>query len=615
MLSSIRNKTKGWLAYLIVGLITIPFALFGINEYFTGASNIIVATINDDEISKEEFLSEFEPKKRRLQQELAEKYTTEFDYVLKQSTIESMINRRLLDQLADELGHATTAGELQAFIQSNNVFKEDGKFSLERYKQLLRLNGYSDVKYETTKLTELTQGQLKYNLLDSAFVTPSALKQLQALNDQEREFGYIQLNADDYSGKVKVDIKSVKDFYDNQKESFFEPQKIKVDFIELSLKQIAKGIKVNEDELFNFYEDEKERFTTEEERQAQHILVESKQEANEIIELLNKGGDFAKLAATHSQDTSSKDSGGDLGFFTLGVMMPEFEAKVFSMKEGEVSAPVKTEFGYHVIKLNNIQAGSIKPFDDAIRSELVELYTQRAAQKLLYDLTEQLTNLAYEVSLDEAADQMSLELNTSEFFAQNSTQYDQKFIETAFSEIVLSKGENSELTELSKDKFVVLRLKDKLAQRQKSFDEVKGEINTHLTTLLAKTFVDDIAQKIATLFTNSDDKVAQELMTKNQLKWQKVGWIKRDSNKADVVIVNKVFALSKPNAGSAIYSSQSLGKRRSIVIQLSGVKTSNDAPSKVLERALLNFESDEMFKGILTTLRKNSDFKVFTDRL
>lgn len=613
MLSSIKDKTKGPITIAIVVLISLTFvitALYGIDFNSSGS---VVANVDGEEISQKEFLSEFDPKKRQLQQDLAEKYTAEFDNMLKQSTLESMINRRLLDQLAENMGHATTAEELQTLIQSNNLFKVDGQFSIERYKKLLALNGYSDVKYESTKLAELTQGQIKYNLLDSAFVTPSALKNLQALNDQQREFSYIQLNADNYSDKVKVAAESVKDFYDNQKESFFEPQKLKVDFVELSLDQISKTIQVNDDELFNFYEDEKERFTTEEERQAQHILVDSEQQAKQIVAQLNKGADFAKLAAKHSQDTGSKDAGGDLGFFTLGVMTPEFEAKVFSMKAGEVSSPVKTEFGYHVIKLNAIQAGEIKPFE-SVRDDLTKLYQQTKAQKSLYDLTEQLTNLAYEVSLEEVADQMSLTLNTSDFFTQNSAQYEQKFVDAAFSDVVFNKGENSEPIELSGDKVVVLRVKEKLAQRQKSFDEVKGEINTHLTTLLAKTFVDNIAKQITELLTKGDNEAAQALMNKNQLQWNEIGWIKRDSDKADVIIVNKVFALPKPNS-STTYSAQSLDKRQSVVIALSKVKTSNEAPSSALKNSLLNFESDEMFKSILTTLRKNADLEIFTERL
>ena len=613
LLKSIKENSKGVVTYVIVGLISLTFvitALYGID--FSGSSNV-VAIVNDDEISQDDFRSEFNAKKRRLQQELDEKYTAEFDNALKQSTLESMINRRLLNQLASELGHATTGRELQALIHSNNVFKIDGKFSLEKYKQMLRLNGYSDTQYEAVKSTELTQSQVKYNLLNSAFVTPYALQNLSKLNNQQRKFSYIKLIADQYKSKVKVDIKSVEEYYDKQTESFFEPKKIKVDFIELSLSEIAKDIKVNDDELFNFYEDEKERFTTEEERQAQHILVESKQQAEQITTQLNSGADFSKLAETHSLDTGSKDAGGDLGFFTLGVMMSEFEDKVFSMKVGEVSSPVKTEFGYHVIKLNNIQTGTVKPFDE-IRVELAELYTQRAAQKSLYDLTEQLTNLAYEASLEEASDQMNLKLNTSEFFAQNSTEFEPKFASAAYSDLVLNKGENSELIELSKDRFVVLRVKDKLAERQKLFDEVKGEINTHLTTLLSKTFIDNVAKQITDALTKGDNKTAQVLMDKNQLKWKEVGWVKRDSIKADVAIVNQVFALPKPT-NATTYSAQSLNKSQSIVIALSKVKTTDDTSAKALERSLLNFESDAMFNGILTTLRKNADLEIFTERL
>ncbi|MBT4182189.1 MAG: peptidylprolyl isomerase, partial [Candidatus Thioglobus sp.] len=385
MLSSIKNKTKGWVAYLIVGLITIPFALFGINEYFTGASNIVVASVDEQEISKEEFLTEFNPQKRRLQQKLAEKYNTDFDTVLKQSIINQMIDRRLLDQLAERMSHATSNSELNAIIQTNELFQDQGRFSLEKYKNLLRLNGYSASQYESIRAKELTQNQIKYNLLDSAFMLPSQLEKLQNLNDQQREFSYIKLAADDYTAKVNVDEKSVKDYYQNQKESFFAPEQAKIEFVELSLAEVAKSIDVTDDELFNFYEDDQARFTTEEERQAQHILLETKEMADEVLALLDAGGDFSKLAAQYSQDTGSKDTGGDLGMFGRGVMVDAFEKSAFALQEGQVSGAIKSEFGYHIIKLNKIQAGSVKPFE-SVKSELTKLYTQAQAQKNLYNL-------------------------------------------------------------------------------------------------------------------------------------------------------------------------------------------------------------------------------------
>jgi peptidyl-prolyl cis-trans isomerase D len=614
MLSSIKNKTKGWVAYVIVGLITIPFALFGINEYFTGASNIVVASIDDEEISKEEFLTEFNPQKRRLQQKLAEKYNTDFDNVLKQSIVNQMIDRRLLDQLAERMSHATSNSELNAIIQTNDLFQEQGRFSLEKYKNLLRLNGYSASQYESIRAKELTQNQIKYNLLDSAFMLPSQLEKLQNLNDQQREFSYIKLAADDYTAKVNVDEKSVKDYYQNQKESFFTPEQAKIEFVELSLAEVAKSIDVTDDELFNFYEDDQARFTTEEERQAQHILLETKEVADEVLALLDAGGDFSKLAVQYSQDIGSKDTGGDLGMFGRGVMVDAFEKSAFAMQEGQVSGAIKSEFGYHIIKLNKIQAGSIKSFE-SVKPELTKLYTQSQAQKNLYNLTEQLANLAYEASLEEVASQMALKMNVSEFFDREDSKIDDKMLAAAFSDVVLNKGENSEVLELDQDRFVVLRLKQKLPQRQKTFKEVKGEINTHLTSLLAKTFVDNIATQISKSSQAGDNESVNKLMSKNSLEWTAVGWVKRDTKKADISIINKVFALSKPKSGS-VFSAQSLDRRNAVVINLTNVKVSESKTSQAnLETVLLGFESNEVFVNILQTLRAQAEIKVFNSNL
>ena len=614
MLGSIKEKTKGWVAYLIVGLITIPFALFGINEYFTGASNVVVASINDNDITQEEFLSEFQPQQRRLQQNLAEKYDSEFDTVLKQSVLNQMIDRRLLDNLAEKLSYATTQGELSAIISMNDLFIENGKFSIDRYKQLLRLNGYTTKQYEDIKAKELTQNQIKYNLLDSAFVVPSQLERLKSLNDQQRQFNYIVLNANDYTEKVKVEEKSVKDYYSNQKESFFAPEQVKIEFVELTLDGVAKDVEVNDDELFNFYEDEKARFSTEEQRKAQHILLEDETTANKVYDLITQGADFAKLAGEYSQDPGSKDNGGDLGFFTKGVMMPEFENQVFSMAVDELSAPIKTEFGHHIIKLTAIKAGTEKDFN-SVKTEVTELYTKAEAQKSLYKLTEQLENLAYEASLEEISDQMGLKRQTSEFFARNTQTLNQKIVSAAFSNEVLNKGENSTVIELSDEKLMVLRLVKKIPQRQKTFDEVKGEINTHLGSLLAKTFIDNIAKQIVKDLNDNNQEAVKALMTKNNLKWQNVGWVGRDSNKADTAIINKVFALPKPGKSNS-YSAQSLSKRSSVVLDLSAVKIEDSKTLNAdLERSILSFESNEVFVNILKSLRSQADIQVYSERL
>ncbi|WP_143243077.1 peptidyl-prolyl cis-trans isomerase, partial [Bathymodiolus azoricus thioautotrophic gill symbiont] len=520
---------------------------------------------------------------------------------------------RVLAQLADESDYATTQRELQMLIQSNDVFKVEGKFSIDRYKDLLRLNGISDVEYERIQTEGLTQNQIKRNFSDSAFLTPSALKRIQSLNDQERKFSHIMLNTKNYIDEVKVNPESVKEFFDENKQVFLEPQKVKVDFVELSTKEIAKSIKVNDDDLSNLYEDEQARFSTEEERKAQHILVESEGLANTIITQLKQGESFAELAAKHSQDTGSKDSGGDLGFFAMGAMVPEFEAKVFAMKEGEVSSPVKTDFGYHIIKLNKIKASEVKSFE-SLRSELTKLYTEREVQKSIYKLTEQLSNLSYEEDLEAVANQMDLELRTSEFFTQDTKEHDAKFVAAAYSDEVLNKGESSKLIELSKDKFVVLRINERNPQREKTFDEVKVEIAKHLSGLLAKTFIDNVADKITALLSKGDTTTVQKLMEKYQLTWKDVGWVKRSSREENTGIINIVFSLPKPNDG-VIYDAQSLNAEQSIVLKLSAIRVSNNVPNNALSSVILGFESEAFFNSILKTLHKDIDIKIFSDRL
>ena len=614
MLGAIRNKSKGWLAYLIVGLITIPFALFGINEYFTGASNIVVATVDDEEISREDFIQQFNPQKRRLQQELGKQYDNDFDAVLKRSVLEKMINEALLNSLSDQLSHVTTGSELSQIIQANDLFHVDGKFSLERYEQILRLNGYTKFSYEASKAGELTQTQLKYNLLDSAFITPSALARLEALNNQQRQLRFAILKAADYLDQASVSQAQTNAYFEQNQSRFFEKAKVKIDYVELSADEISKEVAIDEDALFNYYEDEQARFSTEEERQAQHILVADETVANSIYDQLSKGGDFAKLAAEHSEDPGSKDNAGDLGFFTKGVMVEAFENKVFAMQIGETSAPVKSDFGYHIIRLNAVKGGETKSFE-SVRGEVDKLYRQQQAQQALYNLTEQLANLAYEGSLEEVAAQMGLTLRSSDFFDEDATNHDKKVVVSAFSDAVLNKGENSEVLELSNGKYWVLRVSDKQAQRAKALAEVEDEIKAQLKLSAAKIWTDKLAQSLADVMRTGDQQQVDALMKKHQLSLSEAKWVGREDKDLDSTLLTQLFAMPKPAKDDASYLGGSLDASRSAVIELSGLKTEEKALGAALSNAILINQADELFAGTLRSLRQAADIQIFSDRL
>ena len=205
-----------------------------------------------------------------------------------------------------------------------------------------------------------------------------------------------------------------------------------------------------------------------------------------ILKEIRQGGDFSELARIHSKDITSSEEGGDLGLFERELMVPEFDAAVFGMNVGDISDVIKTDYGYHIIKLNEIQPSTLQTFEE-VEEQLLALHKKNTNQNALYELQEELSNLAYEESIDVVSNQLDLELQTSDFFSELSTEYEEVFVSTAFSDIVLNDGENSDVIELSKDRFVVMNLVNQQPERQKILDEVENQIVDILRNIRCKT--------------------------------------------------------------------------------------------------------------------------------
>jgi peptidyl-prolyl cis-trans isomerase D len=315
MLANIKNKTKGPVAYLIVGLITIPFALVGVNQFLEGQQNLAIASVGGDEITQTQYLPLLNRQQRSMQEQLGDNYTAQMEAELKQRTISSLINDKVLENLASDLGLATTISEVKEEILLNQNFYKDGKFDLEQYQTILRLNGYTTTEYEALILEQKTNLQLKENLLSSEFFTTSAKKQLNDLINQERNVAYAEFKNADFESKVKVNANEIKKYFDENSANFNNEKQIKVDFVELSTKTLLDKITANDTDLVAFYEDVKENYTTDETREASHILIEDEKLASEVLAKLKNGDDFAKLAKEYSIDDSNSGSGGELRIF------------------------------------------------------------------------------------------------------------------------------------------------------------------------------------------------------------------------------------------------------------------------------------------------------------
>jgi len=610
LISSIKKKSTGFVAYFIVGLIALTFivtALYGIDFMGSGQT---VAKVGDKEISKTEFIKNFVPQQRNLQQQLGADYSADIENILKQTVIDQMVNSQILFQYAQNHGYVTTPKEVQTNIAKNEVFYRDGKFDVDQYKKILRLNGYSVQEYEASQFQQLTQEQLRSNIEKSAFVTDFERKNVTSLLNQERKFDYLEIPVKDFSDQVSITDSMLKDYFDKNQDRFIKPMKVSVDFVELNLDEVTKSISPSDDDLAILYDEEKNRFSTDEERKAQHILVENKVTADQVISLINEGKSFDDLAKEYSIDTGSKNSGGDLGFFGIGVMVPEFETAVFAMKEGEVSAPIKSEFGFHVIKLNKIKESSLKSFDE-VKEQLVKIYQKNQGQKMIYDLSDEMTNLAYEGSLEELAEKMNLKLQTSELFSKTSKSPNKKMINAAFSDPVLNRGENSEPIDLGDDKLVVLRLNNLEKSRNLNFDEVKTQVEGIVKTQESKKLADKLTDEIITSI--SDNQKTDEILKKNNLNWTSVGWTKRDNQKVDPSAIDLAFKAPKPNSKPGISLSKNLGSKN-MIVRVNALKTSDESAGNV-DRLLNTYETDEFYLATLKELKKEANIEIYRDRL
>ena len=614
MLSAIRNKSKGWVAYLIVGLITVPFALFGIQDYVSRSATNSIATVDGEDIDINIYYQELNTQQRNLQQQLGAAYTQEIDDAIKQTLLDSMINEKLIENYANSLDIVTLDDEVKSVIELNQAFLVDGEFSQDRYTQLLRLNSYSPAGYELAQSKSLTREQIKRNLSGSAFMSSIQIDQLNDLASQQREVSYIALNTNNYLDQVSVSKDQISDYFDENRSSFIEGRKVKVDFVELTLDTMDEPDSPTNDELQSLYDDNADLYTNLERKRAQHILVESEDLANDLLDQINQGADFADLAKANSEDSSSNEEGGDLGFFEKELMGAEFDEAVFAMNIGDVSDVVATDYGYfHIIKLTDIEPETMQTFDQ-VEEQLAALYIKKAKEKMLFDSLEEFINLSYEESLDMVADQFGLELQTSDYFGNGSSFYDPKFVASAFSPSVIDDGENSEVMEINSEVFVVLALSDLQSERERDLSEVESQIESTLKTASAKEVIEDIAESIASALSSGDEQTANQLISENNLEWVSEGWISRASE-LPYDVTSKSFSLSKPEEGRHTYSAQSADRLTSVVIDLGGVRIPEEDADTGISALYLSQENNEMFVSLIKQLREGAEIKVFTDLL
>ena len=498
MLGSIRNHTQGLIAKIILGLITVPFALFGIDSYFNDAgSNVAVAKVNNEKISIQEYSNAIEGVRNRLQSEGRKVDAGLLESnELKQSVLDGLITRRLVNAEIKKSNFKISDEQLSQHILGMPDFQANGQFSEDIYQKTLAQNKLSPTKFENDRRNELLTQQAREGLAMLVSVPKKLTEQSLAFTHQQREVSVAEIKTAQFVKQTKVTPEQVQAYYNKYKDKFRVPEQVKLEFALLSAAGLVSQIKVTDAEVKQFYEENKAKFQGDEQRQASHILIsfgvtataaekaEAKEKAAMILAQLKANPKrFEELATKNSQDPGSAAKGGDLGSFARGAMVKPFEDAVFSLKVDQISDLVESEFGYHIIKLNGI-TGQATTFD-AMKAQIKGEVIFQKAQAKYAELVDDFSNIVYEQSgsLKPAADKFGLQLQTSPWMSREEGAKffkNDQLMNNVFSNEVLKEKRNSEAVEVSANNLVSARVLEYKPAAPRSFEEVKPGIEAVL---------------------------------------------------------------------------------------------------------------------------------------
>ncbi len=432
MLQSIRHHAQGWIAGVIVGLIILTFALFGVNSYLSEAGSVDIAVINGKPVSLGRYQVAFNNYRRQIQSVLGDQVNvSELNQdVLKKEALEQLIVAELLVQLGKDEGMRISDAQVAASIRAFDAFQRDGQFAQDLYERRTRDIGLSIDGFEAQMREDLLNEQLRLGIANSNFITPAQVALLTRIEKQTRDIGYSIISSKDFLDQVEVTDDKLEAYYKDNLDQYRTEEKVKLAYIELSLNTISDALEFTEEDLKSYYDTHQSEFTVAEQRSANHILVHvpneasdeeqqaAREKADDLLKQAREGADFEELARTHSDDVGSKAEGGATGFFARGFMVPGFDEVVFEMQPGQISEPVRTSFGFHIIRLNEIKEGGIEPFAD-IKDKVEAAYKQSKAQEEFYAMAEELSNLSFENpdSLQPASDAVGLPIQTTDYFS------------------------------------------------------------------------------------------------------------------------------------------------------------------------------------------------------
>jgi len=559
MLQSLRDNLKGTFAFIIIAIIIVPLALFGVDSLFddTGAGND-AAQVNGEGISEISLRRAIYMQKQQMMARFGQNLPADFvsDERLREPVLNNLIERSLLTQDASIQGMAISSAKLDQIILSAPQFQADGKFNADQFVDVLNNTGYTPATYKVLLEQDMMGNQLQLGLTSSNFTLSNELAATAALMRQTRDFNFFVLPLS--AIEVTVTAEEVDAYYNSNKTQFVQAEQVAIEYIELTPDALISQVDISEADIEAQYQINVERFSANTERRAAHILLELKDDGSEqavlasVQQKLAAGEDFSELAKTYSEDVGSSATGGDLGF-SAGDTFPEaFESALVALELNQVSAAVETDAGIHLIKLLEIRGDKVPSLDEQ-RPNIRYALKHERAEAQFNELLESLAELSYNAeNLTEVGEELNLTVKVTELFGRSGgsgISADAKVLEAVFSDDVLNQGNSSELLELGNNRALVLKLVKHVESHVKDLELVSADINALLKETQAKEKLNAMGADL--VIAAEQGKSLESLAASKSLELkQHKDTLRTDTNVTSEVL-QKTFTLPKYSASSS----------------------------------------------------------------
>ena len=626
MLQAINDRAKGILGWIIIAFISIPFALWGIQEYLGNNQPNYVAKVNDSEISSRDYEEALARHRDRLKAQFGGNLpdSPALDSQIKKMVLEQLVSSSVLETTSEKQGFRISDGLLATKIRTMEPFLQDGKFMASTYEQLLRSQGMSVGEFEYLMRRDLLSQQLQKGVTQSTIIDKSSVGLVNRLQNQTRDLSYLLIKQASYHGDVTITDEEVTQYFNQNQDRYMHPEQVSIAYIEFKGDQLASDIPVDEEAVRRAYDEYVASISEQEERKARHILIkmdetaseaakaETKKKAESILAKLQSGESFEELAKTESDDIGSAKQGGDLGWVTRGMMVQGFEDALFTLQKNQLSDLVQTGFGFHIIRLDDLKAVKPDSFESK-KQELVDQVRQHEIDNLFYERSELMATMTYEndQTLLPAADALGIKVQRSNLFTRSSGQgiaSHDAIRTTAFADTVLKEGRNSEIIELGKNHIAVLRIDEHKTAKPKTLDEVKAAVEMALKSQKARQKAQ--AAGLQALADVQQSKSLKAFEKDKHYDYKSLGFIKRDNAEADRAIIKAAFDMNKPEGDEPSFTSIDLNNGDVAVIQLSAVKESaepDQANVAAISQQLAAEISQQEMLAILSYLKSQSE--------